>query len=90
MTKKTATPDELAKVWGELNAYRILLRDLYGLVLQASDDPGDLDPIKQRVYRIADEIEFPPQHEDTRAAAKASLDQFWKDFEAALRPNAPG
>lgn len=85
MTKKTGTPDELAKIWGELNAYRIMLRDLYGIVLRSSDDPDDVEPIKQRVYRIADEVEYDPGHEDHRAATKASLDQFWKDFEDALR-----
>jgi len=85
MTGKTATPDVRAKVWGELNACRIMLRDLYGLVLQNSDDPEDIEPIKQRVCRLADAIQFPPEHEDMRSAAKVALDDFWNDFEEALK-----
>lgn len=85
MSNKAATPDQIAKIWGELHAYRIMLRDLYGIVLQNSDDPGDITPIKERVYRLADEIQFPPGDEDLRSAAKVSLDEFWKDFEQALR-----
>lgn len=85
MTRKTGTPDELAKIWGELNAYRVLLYDVYRIAIRNAEDPDNIEDIKSRTHESLDEIEFPPQHEDMRAAAKVALNQFFRDFEGWLK-----
>ena len=85
MTRKTGTPDELAKIWGELNAYRVLLYDVYRIAIRDSDNPDEIDDIKARTHECLEHVEFPPQHEDMRAAAKVSLNQFFHDFEGWLK-----
>lgn len=85
MTKKTATPDEMAKLWGELNAHRVLIHDIYAMLVQYSDQPDEIEDIKRRTLDSLKEVPFPPEHEDTRSAAKVALDQFWHDFGDSLK-----